>query len=140
MRVIAPAHRDDVAAVSACLTRSGYSRRRRVRSLGAHTPQVRPRRARCPCCLHTRILLPALQPRLADTTEVIGTALAGKAAGRGHRRIAADAAPWATPICNGCGSAAARSSPGSTRRCVGARSNQVFTTWRIRACSRRQRL
>ena len=24
------------------------------------------------------------------------------------------------------------------RRCVGARSNQVFTTWRIRACSRRQ--
>lgn len=26
------------------------------------------------------------------------------------------------------------------RRCVGARSNQVFTTWRIRACSRRQRL
>lgn len=71
------------------LTRWGYGRRRRVRSLGAQTLEVRPRRARCTRCLHTQILLPAnLQPRLADTTEVIGTALAGKAAGHGHRRIA----------------------------------------------------
>jgi len=71
------------------LTRWGYGRRRRVRCLGALTLQVRPRRARCASCGHTQILLPAnLQPRLADTTEVIGTALAGKAAGHGHRRIA----------------------------------------------------
>jgi len=50
---------------------------------------VRPRRARCICCGGTQILLPAsVQPRLADTTEVIGTALASKAAGQGHRRIA----------------------------------------------------
>jgi transposase-like protein len=32
----------------------------------------------------------AVQPRLADATEVIGTALASKAAGHGHRRIAAE--------------------------------------------------
>ena len=37
------------------------------------------------------ILLPAaVQPRLADTTEVIGTALASKAAGHGHRHIATE--------------------------------------------------
>jgi len=71
------------------LTRWGYGRRRRVRSLGARTLDIRPRRARCTRCAHTQILLPAaVQPRLADTTEVIGTALAGKAAGHGHRRIA----------------------------------------------------
>ncbi|MDD4866066.1 MAG: helix-turn-helix domain-containing protein [Mycobacterium sp.] len=71
------------------LTRWGYGRRRRVRSLGARTLDVRPRRARCTHCAHTQILLPAsVQPRLADATEVIGTALAGKAAGHGHRRIA----------------------------------------------------
>ncbi len=71
------------------LTRWGYGRRRRVRSLGARTLDVRPRRARCTRCAHTQILLPAtVQPRLADTTDVIGTALASKAAGHGHRRIA----------------------------------------------------
>jgi hypothetical protein len=31
-----------------------------------------------------------MQPRLADTTEVIGTALASKAAGHGHRHIATE--------------------------------------------------
>jgi hypothetical protein len=37
------------------------------------------------------VLLPSwCQPRLADATEVVGAALAAKAAGRGHRRIAAD--------------------------------------------------
>jgi hypothetical protein len=72
------------------LTRWGHGRRRRVRSLGAQTLDVRPRRARCTCCERTQILLPAsVQPRLADTTEVIGAALASKAAGHGHRRIAA---------------------------------------------------
>lgn len=73
------------------LTRWGYGRRRRVRSLGAQALKVRPQRARCTRCARTQILLPAnVQPRLADTTEVIGTALAGKAAGHGHRRIAED--------------------------------------------------
>jgi len=39
----------------------------------------------------TQILLPAaLQPRRADSTAVIGTALARKAAGLGHPRIAAE--------------------------------------------------
>lgn len=71
------------------LTRWGYGRRRRVRSLGAQTLPVRPRRARCTGCARTQVLLPAIvQPRLADTTEVIGTALASKAAGHGHRHIA----------------------------------------------------
>jgi len=37
------------------------------------------------------VLLPSwCQPRLADATEVVGAALAAKAAGRGYRRIAAD--------------------------------------------------
>lgn len=73
------------------LTGWGYGRRRRVRSLDAQMLDVRPRRARCTRCARTQILLPAnLQPRLADTTEVIGTALASKAAGHGHRRIATE--------------------------------------------------
>lgn len=73
------------------LTRWGYGRRRNVRSLGAQTLDVRPRRARCTRCASTQILLPAaVQPRLADATAVIGTALASKAAGHGHRRIAAE--------------------------------------------------
>ncbi|UQX11310.1 helix-turn-helix domain-containing protein [Candidatus Mycobacterium methanotrophicum] len=71
------------------LTRWGYGHRRRVRRLGAQILDVRPRRARCTRCASTQILLPAsVQPRLADTTEVIGTALASKADGHGHRRIA----------------------------------------------------
>jgi hypothetical protein len=72
------------------LARWGYGRRRRVRGLGADEIDVRPRRVRCRGCEATQILLPAaLQPRRADSTEVIGTALARKAAGLGHRRIAA---------------------------------------------------
>ena len=72
------------------LQRWGYGRRRRVRGLGADTIDVRPRRVRCRGCGATQVLLPAaLQPRRADSTEVIGTALARKAAGLGHRRIAA---------------------------------------------------
>ena len=71
------------------LARWGYGRRRRVRGLGADAIDVRPRRVRCRGCGATQILLPAaLQPRRADTTEVIGTALARKAAGLGHRQIA----------------------------------------------------
>ena len=73
------------------LMRWGYGRRGRVRSLGAQTLDVRPRWTRCTRCARTQILLPAtVQPRLADTTEVIGTALASKAAGHGHRHIATE--------------------------------------------------
>lgn len=71
------------------LQRWGYGRRRQVRNLGAAVIDVRLRRVRCRRCQTTHVLLPtALQPRLADATEVIGTALAHKAAGMGHRRIA----------------------------------------------------
>lgn len=45
---------------------------------------------RCHTCARTHVLLPAeLQPRRADSTEVIGTALLHKAQGLGFRRIAA---------------------------------------------------
>jgi transposase-like protein len=72
------------------LKRWGHGRRRHVRGLGARTIDVRPRRVRCRGCNATQILLPAaLQPRRADCTEVIGTALARKANGLGYRRIAA---------------------------------------------------
>jgi hypothetical protein len=72
------------------LAKWGYARERTVRALGAATVTVRPRRVRCRDCATTHILLPtALQPRRADTTEVIGTALAHKANGLGFRRVAA---------------------------------------------------
>ena len=68
----------------------GYGRLRRVRSLDAAPVTVRPRRARCPECAATHVLLPAaLVLRRADTAEVIGTALAAKARGDGHLTIAA---------------------------------------------------
>ncbi len=72
------------------LARWGYGRRRRVRGLGSDQIEARPRRVRCHGCEATHVLLPAaLQPRRADSTEVIGTALARKAAGLRHRQIAA---------------------------------------------------
>lgn len=68
----------------------GYGRRRTVRDLDDATITVQPRRTRCRSCLSTHIVMPAaLQPRHADTTAVIGTALLHKANGLGHRRIAA---------------------------------------------------
>lgn len=68
----------------------GYGRRRTVRDHDAATITVRPRRTRCRSCSSTHIVMPAaLQPRRADTTAVIGTALLHKANGLGHRRIAA---------------------------------------------------
>jgi hypothetical protein len=68
----------------------GHARTRTVRGLGAATLTVTPRRARCAACGATQILLPgALSARRADATEVIGHALAAKAAGSGFRAIAA---------------------------------------------------
>jgi hypothetical protein len=67
----------------------GHARTRTVRGLGAATLTVTPRRARCTEC-GTHVLLPgALSPRRADATEVIGHAMAAKAAGSGFRAIAA---------------------------------------------------
>lgn len=71
------------------LARWGYGRERTVRNLGTSTIRVRPQRLRCRDCGATHIMMPsALQPRRADTTAVIGTALAHKANGLGYRRIA----------------------------------------------------
>jgi transposase-like protein len=64
---------------------------RRVRQLDRSVVAARPRRTRCGTCRSTHVLLPAwCLPRRADTAEVVGAALVAKAAGRGHRSIAAD--------------------------------------------------
>jgi hypothetical protein len=64
---------------------------RRIRQRDGTSRSVRPRRARCGSCRASQVLLPAwCQPRLADATEVVGAALAAKAAGRGYRAIAAE--------------------------------------------------
>jgi len=70
----------------------GHGRTRTVRGRGRGTATLRvtPRRARCGDCGGTQILLPAtLTVRRADSTEVIGAALAAKAGGAGFRAIAA---------------------------------------------------
>lgn len=67
----------------------GHARIRTVRGLGDARLTVQPRRARCASCGRTQVLMPAaLSVRRADALEVIGTALAAKAAGSGYRRIA----------------------------------------------------
>lgn len=67
----------------------GWARPRSLRDLGADV-RVRPRRSRCRCCAVTHVLLlvEALLRR-ADTAAVVGAALLAKAAGDGHRVIAA---------------------------------------------------
>jgi Domain of unknown function (DUF6431)/Homeodomain-like domain len=67
----------------------GYGRERTIRGLEGLV-RLRPRRARCGSCRRTHVLLPAtLLLRRADEAAVIGAALAAKAAGQGHRQIAA---------------------------------------------------
>jgi hypothetical protein len=64
----------------------GHARARTVRGVGS----VRPRRARCGECLVTHVLLTvSCLLRRADGVDVIGAALRQKAAGDGHRPIAA---------------------------------------------------
>lgn len=54
------------------------------------TVRHQPRRARCSSCGGTHVLVPAVWLlRRADAAAVIGAALEAKAAGAGHRRIAA---------------------------------------------------
>ena len=64
----------------------GHARERNVRGVGV----LRPRRARCGSCRVTHVLLAvSCLLRRADGVEVIGMALRLKAAGAGHRPIAA---------------------------------------------------
>jgi hypothetical protein len=67
----------------------GHARLRTLRcSSGA--VQLRPRRARCSACARTTVLLPdVFLLRRVDEVAVIGAALLQRAAGAGHRSIAA---------------------------------------------------
>jgi Homeodomain-like domain len=72
------------------LTGWGRARTRIVRGPDGPTA-VTPRRSRCSRCRVTHVLLPVLLlVRRADTAAVIGAALVARAAGLGHRRIAAE--------------------------------------------------
>ena len=76
------------------LARWGWARTRVLR--GSRGPvEVRPRRARCRGCAVSHVLLPVfVLLRRVDLAEVIGAALAAKAAGAGARSIAA---AWGRP-------------------------------------------
>jgi hypothetical protein len=68
----------------------GWAVARVLRGRGDWVVRVRPRRARCAGCGVTHVLLPVIcLSRRADLAEVIGAALAAKAAGAGARGIAA---------------------------------------------------
>jgi len=67
----------------------GHARERVVRGESGIGWRLRPRRSRCAGCGVTHVLLPmACLLRRADGVAVIWAALAGKAAGLGHRRVA----------------------------------------------------
>ena len=67
----------------------GHARPRVIRGEDGIGWRLRPRRARCGGCGRTHVLLPVcVLARRADVVVVIGAALAGAAAGLGHRRIA----------------------------------------------------
>lgn len=62
----------------------------RPRGVHGSTGVLRPRRARCPVCLITHVLLPVTALlRRAYAVEVIGAALTARAGGSGHRAVAA---------------------------------------------------
>ena len=62
----------------------GWARARRVHGI---TETLRPRRARCPGCLITHVLLPVtVLLRRAYAADVIGAAVTARAGGAGHRR------------------------------------------------------
>ena len=65
----------------------GWARPRRVHGIEG---VLRPRRARCPGCLLTHVLLPVMVlARRGYAAEVIGAALAARSRGSGHRPIGA---------------------------------------------------
>jgi hypothetical protein len=67
----------------------GFARARSLRTSNGLI-WVRPRRSACAACGRTHVLLPLVGLlRRADSAAVIGAGLAGRAAGLGHRRIAA---------------------------------------------------
>ncbi len=71
------------------LGRYGWARWRQVRTFDGEQ-SLRPRRGWCKRCGAAHVLLPAWSaPRRRDGTEVIVAALVAKAAGSGHRTIAA---------------------------------------------------
>lgn len=76
----------------------GFAKRRELRRRkGAEW--LRPRRSICPGCAKTHVLLAEDSlVRRRDAAEVIGAALVAKAAGSGHRRIAATVALPATTV------------------------------------------
>ncbi len=75
-------------ACSGVLAGWGRARGRSVRDSDGRV-WITPRRSRCTGCGVTHVLLPVLMlVRRADVAVVIGSALAAKAAGVGHRRIA----------------------------------------------------
>lgn len=68
----------------------GHARERTVRHGDGRVEVLRPRRGRCGSCWGTHVLLPvSCLGRRADGVAVIGAAVVAKAAGVGHRRIAA---------------------------------------------------
>ena len=68
----------------------GFARPRWLRGVDGPV-RLHPRRSRCSGCGATHVLLPLVALlRRADAAVVIGTALALKAAGSGHRRIAVE--------------------------------------------------
>jgi hypothetical protein len=68
----------------------GHARSRSVRHRDGRVEALRPQRGRCGSCRGTHVLLPVTGLlRRADGVAVIGAALTAKAAGAGHRRIAA---------------------------------------------------
>lgn len=70
------------------LARWGHARPRVLRG-GRGAVRLRPRRARCSGCGATHVLLPVFALlRRVDLAEVIGAALAARAAGKGARPIA----------------------------------------------------
>ena len=72
------------------LARWGNGAARRVRVAEGPDVELVPRRSRCRGCGGTHVLLPAwCLARRADAGEVIGFALEAKAAGAGHRLVAA---------------------------------------------------
>jgi hypothetical protein len=80
------------------LGRWGFARRRRLRDVAGWL-EVRPRRGRCRVCQATHVLLPSVALlRRVDLARVIGVALLAKAAGRGHRQVAAELGVPATTV------------------------------------------
>lgn len=67
----------------------GHARTRSVRD--RHGPlRLRPRRARCPHCRTTHVLLPAsCLPRRSASSQLVGAALLAAAGGASHRAVAA---------------------------------------------------